>query len=127
AEAAFKAWLAAEPAHAQAFARVTEAWEIVPGAARLGGVGLGEAERSAASPEARRYRRPLRMPVALAACAALFAVAAGVAWWALQDPVYATAVGEQRTLTLEDGTRIALNTDSRLVVTYGDRERRVRL
>lgn len=122
-ETAFRAWLAMEPAHAQAFARVTEAWEMVPGAARL----RAQADAMKAGLNPRAARRPwLAVPAALAACAALVA-AAGLVWWSLQDPVYHTAVGEQRTVTLDDGTRIALNTDSRLSVAYDDGERRVRL
>ncbi len=115
AEAAFKAWLAADPAHAHAFARVTDTWEIVPGAAQL---------HAAASPP---HRPRQRLPGALAACTVLLAIVAGLGWFALRDPVYGTAIGEQRTVTLDDGTRIALNTDSRLVVSYEDRERRVLL
>lgn len=38
-----------------------------------------------------------------------------------------TAVGERRTLTLSDGTQIALNTDSAINVTFTDKERRVHL
>jgi transmembrane sensor len=40
---------------------------------------------------------------------------------------YHTAVGEQRTLTLADGTRLTLNTDSAINVDFNDMERRVKL
>lgn len=113
AEAAFKAWLSADPSHARAFARVTDTWDIIPGAAML-----------AATPR-HRARRPV--PMALAAGVALLAVAAVFWQLMLRDPVYRTAVGEQQTFTLPDGTRIALNTDSKLVVSYGRSERHVRL
>jgi transmembrane sensor len=41
--------------------------------------------------------------------------------------VIATGVGEQRQLVLEDGTRVFLNTDTRLVVKYDEQARRVEL
>src|SRR5262249_4542029 len=45
-----------------------------------------------------------------------------------QDPSdYATKLGEQRTVQLEDGTSISLNTSTRIRVRYSDRERRVEL
>ncbi|WP_407352495.1 FecR family protein [Luteimonas sp. R10] len=116
-EAAFKAWLAVEPAHAQAFARVTDTWDIIPGAALL--------SVPSARPMAVDRRR--RVSMALAACVALVAVAVGLTWRVSGDPVYHTAVGEQRTLVLDDGTRIALNTDSRIAVSYGEDERHIRL
>lgn len=113
AEAAFKAWLAADPAHARAFARVTDTWDIIPGATLM----------SAASPP----RRSRRVPMALAAALALLTLVTGLVWLLPRDLAYQTAVGEQRTVTLGDGTRIALNTDTRLAVDYGDDLRRVRL
>ena len=45
----------------------------------------------------------------------------------LRSDAVVTGVGEQRTLTLEDGTRIQLNTDTRAVVRYDERLRRVEL
>jgi transmembrane sensor len=108
-EAAFKAWVA-DPAHARAFARVTETWEVIPGAER---------------PAPTAWRR--RMPALAAACLALAVAVAGLAAWTLHDPVYTTEVGQQQSVRLSDGTRATLNTDTRLVVDYRDNERRVRL
>jgi transmembrane sensor len=108
-EAAFKAWLASDVANARAFAQVTEAWELVPGAAR-----------PAAKP--RRSLAPLAMAASL-----ILAVAAGGTAYLLRDPVYETVVGGHRTVTLNDGTRVSLNTDSRMVIDYRRHERRVRL
>jgi len=44
-----------------------------------------------------------------------------------QGTVHATVRGQQAAVTLEDGSRITLNTDTRLRVELADRERRVRL
>lgn len=120
AEAAFKEWLSASPAHARAFTRVNDVWELLPGAAAL------------AQPRTLRYhRRPRRMHtpwIAAAACAALVLIAVGTARVLIPSShTYQTAAGEQRTVTLTDHTRITLNTDTRLVVEYRNGERHVQL
>jgi len=48
-------------------------------------------------------------------------------WFYWRDPGLATRAGEQRTLTLEDGTRVYLNTASRMHVHYDATSRRVDL
>lgn len=120
-DAAFREWLAADPAHAHAFARVNDVWEIVPGAAVV-----LEARESASLRSSAR-RTPWRVA---AACAALLLLAAGAANLLKSffvDKTYQTAVGAQQTIVLADHTRITLNTDTRLVVEYRDNERRIRL
>jgi transmembrane sensor len=114
AEAAFKAWLAEDVVHARAFARVTETWDIIPGAAQLDTV------RATAKTRSRR-----RVLEALAACLLLAAIGGGVILYELRDPVYQTMVGGRQTVMLEDGTRITLNTDTRLTVAYTKTERRI--
>jgi transmembrane sensor len=55
-------------------------------------------------------------------------VLSGIGVWTVNaDPAYATAVGEGRLVVLEDGTRVELNTDSRIVVHYRRGEREVKL
>lgn len=116
-EASLRLWLDADPAHARAFELATEAWEIGGGALSL-----------RRAPD-RREREPPRRASRRMAMAAmlLLAVCAGALYFGRGSPPIATAVGEQRTLTLEDGTRIALNTDSRLFVQQDATQRRVRL
>jgi transmembrane sensor len=115
AERAFRAWLAEDKAHARAFARVNHAWDIIPGAAAY--------HKDAARPPSQRRRQ--QQIFAVAASIALFMVLAG--GYALRDPVYRTGVGEQKALTLDDGSRITLNTDTQLVVSYRKSERHIRL
>jgi len=62
----------------------------------------------------------------LAACAALLLLFLG-GWLYWRDPGLATRAGEQRSLTLEDGTRVYLNTASRMHVRYDRMFRRVEL
>jgi transmembrane sensor len=112
-EAAFHEWLK-EPAHAQAFARVADLWEIIPGAAQL----LQTRAR------ARRVRLAGRF---LAAAGIAAVIAVGATMYLARGPEYRTAIGQQQVVTLADETRVALNTDSRLTVRYSARERRVML
>jgi len=50
-----------------------------------------------------------------------------VYWWPSGGNTYVTAVGEQTSLKLPDGSMMHLNTDSRAVVSYSDQERTIRL
>ena len=118
-EAAFKAWLAESPAHARAYARVADIWDIIPGAA-----GLNRRNEDSA------YRKPVRarrLAWLAAAAACIMVVAASVGWWQLRVPVYQTAVGEVKLVTLADGTRLTLNTDTRLAVEFDRHQRLIRL
>ncbi len=71
---------------------------------------------------ARRRSGPLH---ALAAC--LLVAAASLAWLHFQQEVYTTGVGEQRSLTLADGSTIALNARSRVKVKYTQDQRAIEL
>jgi transmembrane sensor len=126
-EAAFQDWLTASPAHARAFARVNDVWELLPGAAATN-------QRSHAPPHSRASG--WRIPLLLAsACAALLLLAVNIfrvspvrhSVAVAVDPTYQTGVGAQRTIVLDDNTRVTLNTDTRLVVAYRRGERRVLL
>src|SRR3546814_6080807 len=68
--------------------------------------------------------------LAIAACLVL-AVGMGYHRWRLAEEVapimYATTTGEQRTVALDDGSRVVLDTGSDLKVQYGRRERRLTL
>lgn len=62
-----------------------------------------------------------------AAAAAVLCILVGVSWWVANRNTYVTAVGEQMTVKLPDGSLMHLNTDSRAVVSYSDTERAIRL
>lgn len=112
-------WLAESPAHAEAFARATETWAILPRAARH-------------SEQEVRPHRPLARsrtlyPMAMAACLAVV-VGLGALWWSLADVgAYATMPGEQKVATLADGSRIALNTDTQVDVRFSPERRQIEL
>jgi transmembrane sensor len=115
-EAALKSWLGADPRHREAFERATEVWTIIPGAAtfeesaqpRLGLIGHW--------PRARGRQLARALAVALS----LLLVIGGPAVLMRHDrpASYVTGVGEQEVAALSDGSRVALNTDTALVVDY---------
>lgn len=71
--------------------------------------------------------RPTQLRWAAAACV-LAVIAAGVGAWAyLHDPEISTQIGEQRILTLDDGSQVTLNTNSSIVVKYDEAQRRIEL
>lgn len=118
-EGAFKSWLRRSPLHEQAFERAAEVWEMIPGAA----AGL----ETAAEPELAPAHAPRRGLVAMAA--GVLAMIAAVGGYTLlsRPPVHATQAGEREVVVLDDGTRVSLNTNSRIAILYSSDERRVRL
>jgi transmembrane sensor len=114
--AGVKRWLKAHPINARALELCTEIWEesanlrrITPFAAQL-----------AASPKKHRL-------LPLAAAAAVLALIAGALLWFVPRSDLATEVGEQRLVTLNDGTHVFLNTATRLTVKYDAGTRLVEL
>jgi len=115
-EALFRNWLDESEAHRHAFARMTQVWERA-----------GEIQMPArADVSTNRKERPRFSPWAatLAATLILFVVSAVYYW---RDKALVTAVGQQQVQVLRDGTRVVLNTDTRIEVKYDERVRRVRL
>lgn len=109
-EAGLRLWLKADAAHARAFEIATEAWELGAGARGAAVTRMAAQGVEPAVPRQWGYGHAM-------AAVALFAVLgmtlfAGV--W--RDRFIVTAVGEQRVLTLADGSRIMLNTATRLAV-----------
>lgn len=139
---AFERWRA-EPAHAQAYERIRRAYsttraavgssqqlmamenEILARAATQSGVGR------------RRFAAAIAAALVLALVAG-YAMSGG-SWQELQylkdraryalagDTLYRTAVGERLVVSLEDGSVLTLNTDSRALVQYHDGVRGVAL
>lgn len=120
----FRAWLNADPEHANAFEHITEIWDS------LASVSVGGLPRLAPTfPTATtggpfaRNRRAL-----LAVAATLLLAAAGIATWrSMTRPLYSTQIGEQRIVRLDDGSRLHLNSDTQVDVDLEDNSRRIRL
>lgn len=85
------------------------------------------APRVASNAPRRRSRRLIWMSGVAAACASIVVIwlfQAGRIW---MNPLYVTAVGEQRSIKLADGSVMILNTGSRAQVVFSERAREVRL
>jgi transmembrane sensor len=118
-ENGFRQWLRANAMNAKAFELATEVWEDAANLRRV--IPFGPS----VSPKPR-----LRFPFAyftFAAAALSMVVVLIVAALYLHSSSVSTAVGEQRLLSLDDGSRIYLNTATRVVVKYDKRVRKVEL
>lgn len=118
-------WRAADPLHEQAWQRI----EAVNG--RF--AGLGTPATAALAQAALAPRPSVRRRQAVRTLALVF-FAGGTAWtlqrhapWREWTADLRTGPGERRRLTLEDGTRLVLNTRTAVDLRYGDTERRLRL
>lgn len=94
-EADFARWVATSPANAEAFDRASGLWEMVGG--------LPKTAETAPRPMSRRL-----VLAGGALCAATGVAVLG--WREFRGVEYRTAIGEQRRIVLEDGTRMALDT-----------------
>jgi transmembrane sensor len=111
-------WIAQGPRHAAAFELATDVWQ-------QNGHLLGERPRPPlASMLTRTCRRPSGPAIAGMAVLCASIIAAIIL---LRDPSLVTGPGEQRTVQLSDGTQVSLNANSRIVVQYDDRVRKVTL
>jgi transmembrane sensor len=105
--AAFQAWAAADPSHAMAFEAVSGTWDIIGGLPR---------DMRGTSRVASVNRRH----AVLAAASAVIAIGAGAAYLRLtQSKSYQTEIGEQKHVILSDGSRLFLDTNSRVDVGFG--------
>ena len=131
--AAFEDWLAASPRHVEAYleaerlhalAATLAGDELLRAAAGMDGRGAGGRPRTVAA------RRP-RWRGWSAAAAAVLVLAIGAVAWLRPTPAtvtgYATDVGEQREVVLEDGTRMLLDTGTRVTARFDDDLRVVEL
>jgi transmembrane sensor len=112
AERGLRRWLERGPDHARAFGLVAETWEDTENLQRV-------MRWKPSRPKARAARFA-------AAAAAMVVLGVGAAFYWAQAGI-STGIGEQRQISLEDGTRVSLNTASRIVVSYDEHERLVEL
>lgn len=130
AQAELERWLAEDPRHRAAFVEAQAAWQVMTEVARAPGSLRDGSPRAAARPAAGRVGRRWRALAALAA--SLLVLIGGTILWSA-DPLlalaadYRTAPGEQRQLTLSDGSIVDLGPASAIAVRFDDRERRIEL
>ena len=115
----FSLWLAGAPERRRAMDDMLELWDD------LGAVKALPFPNIDTRPAANQRHWFAAGAAAIAACL----VAAIVLWPVTTPQPYSlqTAFGEQQTFDLPDGSRVTLNTDSRMTVTYSEQERRVEL
>jgi transmembrane sensor len=116
------------PANGAAYARLEQLWgKAEPlGNDRDVVIALGEALRPRRWSERLRDAVPLSRP-AIASALTVMLIMVAALFWTFQPISYETQVGEQRFVTLEDGSRVRLNTDSRFELRFSKRERRIDL
>jgi transmembrane sensor len=131
---AWQAWLHENPANAEAFARIEEishALRAVPAPAAAAAALLARDRYDASIPIGQwKPRRVQRWPgAALGVAASCALVALVFASWKTPAATNAfeTEIGENRSVTLDDGSIIALGGDTRVEVAMSENERAVEL
>jgi len=137
---AFLQWLARSPEHARTFSATLQARRRLTGIDQQRRIDVEKLMRMRTSADVvplyqtlveaeETPRRPAARILPLAAAAMLILVIAAVWLWAgLRNPsAYVTAVGEQHTYKLRDGSVVILNTGSRIEVEFSNNIRNVRL
>lgn len=130
---AFAAWLRAVPARAGEVALLARLDALSADLARrpaiqaeLAQLATAQRPRPRAAWSGLSASRRGLLGAGLAATATVAAVTVGVGWWPEGD-LHRTAIGQTAMLTLEDGSTIWLNTNSRVRVALAEHERRVTL
>jgi len=141
----FTSWLEAEPAHNDAYDLVALAWDAADGLAEMDNVPVAandsdeipsQADNVVAFPLHRLRKAVIAKPFTFgggfgAAIAATLLVLMAPVFLgsngSIDPTLYATGIGEQRTVTLADGSTVVLNTDTSIAVTMDKNARRVEL
>lgn len=126
--ARFRAWISGDPARRREFEAIDEFWEDLKGIEDSPEV---RRERSAIAQrrsKAARRSNGTRRSVAWAAAAAVLLVL-GTTFWIYHGPAdrYVTAIGEQRTVPLADGSVVTLNTATEIRLAFSPQRRDVEL
>ncbi|RZI59604.1 MAG: DUF4880 domain-containing protein [Rubrivivax sp.] len=121
-----RAWQGRSDMHRLAFERCTEVWEAVPGLTLADAFSAGSRELGELALVGRRRRKWAWGGVGLAGAA--LGLAVGAALLAGRGaPSYSTGIGEQRSVLLADGSRVTLNTNTRVEVDLTPERRTVRV
>jgi transmembrane sensor len=120
---AFEAWQRQDPRHRRAVSELSAVWNALDG--------LAEAKREekiatfANTAQAARPHHPQRLWIAAAAALAAVAIGVGAIWLQRDSELQtlSTAVGQQRNVTLADGSIVTLNTNT---IVESDLRRRTR-
>lgn len=123
---AFLLWLNTDETNSRAYEQAENLWRQLGGLDTLADRQLHDARVYLAQARRRPFRRRM-FGFALAASLVVM-VGWSVDWLSyLDDRTYRTALGERKSVTLADGSRLDLNTDSEVAVHYSRRGREMRL
>ena len=121
---AFKIWRETA-GNAEAYRKVEALWRTTGSLSSDPDIqALTQATLRASKPQARRAGSRRLVPAALA-LVPVAAIAVALLLWLPTRGVYETEVGGRRTVALDDGTRVQLDTDTRLRVRFAAGERRI--
>lgn len=127
----FEAWLGASPANAAAWAQAEFAWDAVGAvstAPELMAIRKRAIEAGERQGQCNRAGAPWRVVIAGGtAAAAVLAVGGGALWWSIQPTIYQTSLGERRVIPLSDGSKIALDSGTKVEVRYSKDARKLTL
>ena len=126
--AVLREWAGRSPAHRQELKRISGFWDRANILTELAVPLRSEQTQPGASGFFVGYRLAataaiLLLAVAIAATSRMYFPGTNIN----NNGIYGTAIGQQRTVTLPDGSAIKLNTDSQVQVDYGSNVRKIRL
>lgn len=129
---AFEAWLAEDAANEAAWRQVAAPWNLLGEhattpevmQARRDALARAAAQGRLASREQSLASRVYRLS---ALAAGVIVVVAGVLWLVARPTEYRTAFGERRVVTLEDGSKVSLDSDTTVQVRYSTDARHLKL
>lgn len=125
---AFEAWLAQSETHWRAYQKATAFWRELGDLQTLPFPELAAARARVAGTTLPRPGRWPAFSAALALVVSLGAVVALTSLWSWNSTdTYRTAKGERKAVTLPDGSRLELNTDTALTVSFDRTARRMDL
>ena len=121
---AFEAWLAADERNAAAWSQIQHPWEFfgehaaAPELIEIRRAALADARNTSRIRWIRPALLALRSRFAIAASILMAAIGGLLIWQSGQADIYRTAPGERRVVTLEDGSQMALDSQSEVRVRY---------
>lgn len=116
-EAQFQEWLGENEEHRRSFNRMTQVWE------QAAKIQMRARENGSASRGVRNPRFPAWAAAVVAALVPVVIITA--IYW--RNDALVTGIGQRQVRLLQDGTRVVLNTDTRIEVNFDQHLRRVRL
>ena len=123
---AFKDWLALDPTHLSAYQHAESVWQNFSHADQQDNSQLAAARVLFRLAQNRQQKKRSRRMTAAASLLLLIG-GAPFAWQSANTEIYSTVKGQRSGITLSDGSRIELNTDSKIRVNYAWQTRQVTL